>query len=76
MIAVDEKGSTIDGDNIIALFAETFLQLNQLSKMTVVTTIMSNLGFEEFITKKLGLKLVRTNVGDINVIEKIAKTKL
>ena len=75
VIAVDEKGSTIDGDNIIALFAESFLQLNQLSKKTIVTTVMSNLGFEEFITKNLGIKLIRTNVGDINVIEKMQKQK-
>ena len=75
VIAVDEKGSTIDGDNIIALFAETFLQLKQLNKITVVTTVMSNLGFEEFLTKKLGIKLVRTNVGDVNVIEKMQKQK-
>ena len=75
VIAVDEKGSLIDGDNIIALFAESFLQLNQLNKMTVVTTVMSNLGFEEFLKKKLGIKLIRTNVGDINVIEKMKKQK-
>ena len=75
VIAVDEKGSTIDGDNIIALFAESFLQLKQLNKITVVTTVMSNLGFEEFLTKKLGIKLVRTNVGDVNVIEKMQKQK-
>ena len=75
VIAVDEKGYTIDGDNIIALFAESLLQLNQLNKMTVVTTVMSNLGFEEFLKKKLGIKLVRTNVGDINVIEKMQKQK-
>jgi len=75
VIVVDEKGSRIDGDNIIALFAESYLQLNQLNKMAVVTTVMSNLGFEEFLTKKLGIKLVRTNVGDINVIEKMQKQK-
>ena len=75
VIAVDEKGSLIDGDNIIALFAESFLQLNQLNKMTVVTTVMSNLGFEEFLKKKLGIKLIRTNVGDVNVIEKMKKHK-
>jgi len=75
VIAVDEKGSLIDGDKIIALFAESFLQLNQLNKMTVVTTVMSNLGFEEFLKKKLGIKLIRTNVGDVNVIEKMKKQK-
>ena len=75
MIAVDEKGSKVDGDNIIALFAESFLRLNQLNNKTVVTTIMSNLGFEEFLTKKLGIKLIRTNVGDINVIERMQKEK-
>jgi len=75
LIAVDEKGSIIDGDNIIALFAKSFLQLNQLNKTTVVTTVMSNMGLEEFLTKKLGIKLIRTNVGDINVIEKMKKQK-
>ena len=75
VIAVDEKGSIIDGDNIIALFAKSFLQLNQLNKLTVVTTVMSNLGFKEFLTKQLGIRLIQTNVGDKNVIAKMQKHK-
>ena len=49
------------------------LNKNKLTKKTVVATSMSNLGFENYLTKKLGVKLVRTNVGDINVINEMKK---
>ena len=68
VISVDEKGNEIDGDNLIALFAKDLSESNKLNKNTVVTTIMSNLGFEKYLKKQLGIKLIRKNVGDINVI--------
>ena len=73
LIAVDEKGKQIDGDNIIALFAKYYLKTKQLKKNTIVTTVMSNLGLEDYLKKKLRIKLIRTNVGDINVISKMQK---
>ena len=72
LIAVDEKGYEIDGDKLIALFAKEFLKLKKLNKKTVVTTVMSNLGFEKYL-QKLGIKLLRKNVGDINVITEMQK---
>ena len=72
MIAVDEKGQQIDGDKIIALFAKHYLKSKQLDKKVIVATVMSNLGLENYL-KKLGIKLVRTNVGDFNVITEMKK---
>jgi len=73
IIAVDEKGTVIDGDNIIALFAENLLRLKKLNKKTVVTTVMSNLGLEKYLKEKLSVKLIRKDVGDINVITEMQK---
>ena len=75
LIAVDENGKEIDGDNLIALFAKNLLKLKKLNKKTVVSTVMSNLGFENFLVDKLGVKLIRKNVGDINVISEMQKHK-
>ena len=72
IIAVDEKGQQIDGDKIIALFAKHYLKSKQLDKKVIVATVMSNLGLENYL-KKLGIKLVRTNVGDRNVIAEMKK---
>ena len=72
VIAVDEKGQEIDGDKIIALFAKHYLKSKQLDKKVIVATVMSNLGLENYL-KKLGIKLVRTNVGDFNVITEMKK---
>ena len=73
LIVVDEKGNEIDGDNIIALFAKNLLGAKKLNKNTVVTTVMSNLGFEIYLKETLGVKLIRENVGDINVISNMKK---
>ena len=72
IIVVDEKGQQIDGDKIIALFAKHYLKSKQLDKKVIVATVMSNLGLENYL-KKLGIKLVRTNVGDFNVITEMKK---
>jgi phosphoglucosamine mutase len=72
IIVVDEKGQQIDGDKIIALFAKHYLKSKQLDKKVVVATVMSNLGLENYL-KKLGIKLVRTSVGDFNVITEMKK---
>ena len=70
IIIVDEKGSIIDGDKIIALLAKEFQINNRLNNNIIVTTLMSNMSFEKFINK-IGLKLIRTDVGDTNVINKM-----
>ena len=73
LIVVDDKGQEIDGDKIIALFSKFFVKKNIKKKYDVITTVMSNLAFENYITNKLNLRLKRTNVGDINVIKGMKK---
>jgi phosphomannomutase len=76
LIVVDDKGNEIDGDKIIALFAKYLIfGKKTTSKFPVVTTVMSNLGLENFLLKDLGIKLKRSSVGDINVIEEMKKNK-
>ena len=73
LIAVDERGNEIDGDNLIALFAKDLSNNKKLNKNTIVTTVMSNFGFELYLKNKLGINLVRKKVGDINVISEMKK---
>ncbi|MEQ1952741.1 phosphoglucosamine mutase [Mesorhizobium sp. CN2-181] len=68
MIIVDENGTVVDGDQIIALIAEAWQQNGRLAGGGVVTTIMSNLGLERFLTDR-DLQLFRTQVGDRYVVE-------
>ena len=76
LIVVDDKGNEIDGDKIIALFAKyLIIEKKTASKFPVVTTVMSNLGLENFLLKDLGIKLKRSPVGDINVIEEMRRNK-
>ncbi len=64
---IDEKGNEIDGDQIIAAIARNMVEEQSLRGGAVVATIMSNLGLDRFITG-LGAKLIRTDVGDRNVV--------
>mgnify|MGYP003949784959 CR=1 FL=1 len=74
LIIVDEKGNEIDGDKIIALFAKHLIKRkNNKSKFPIVATVMSNLGLENFLLKNLNIKLKRSSVGDINVIQEMQK---
>jgi phosphoglucosamine mutase len=76
LIIVDDKGNEIDGDKIIALFAKYLINIRKTnSKFPVITTVMSNLGLENFLLNDLGIKLKRSAVGDINVIEEMKKNK-
>ena len=64
----DEKGHIIDGDQIMALIAESFKEDGKLAKPAVVGTVMSNLGLERHLISN-GLELIRTQVGDRYVLE-------
>ncbi|KPF46351.1 phosphoglucosamine mutase [Rhizobium sp. AAP43] len=68
VIIVDENGKVIDGDQLMALIAETWAQDQMLRGGGIVATVMSNLGLERFLTGK-GLTLARTKVGDRYVVE-------
>jgi phosphoglucosamine mutase len=67
---VDEKGHLVDGDQLLAVVAESWKEDGRLAKPTVVATVMSNLGFERHL-KKIGLALARTPVGDRYVLEQM-----
>ncbi len=64
----DEKGHIVDGDQIMALIAESFKEDGKLAKPAVVGTVMSNLGLERHLISN-GLELIRTQVGDRYVLE-------
>lgn len=72
-LIIDEKGKVVPGDVLIGLFAKLLLDEGILKKGdTVVGTIMSNLGLENYL-KGLGLNLYRTKVGDRYIIEYMEK---
>ncbi|MFN3363477.1 MAG: phosphoglucosamine mutase [Allorhizobium sp.] len=68
VIIVDENGTVIDGDQLMAVVAETWAQDGLLRGGGIVATVMSNLGLERFLGDK-GLTLARTKVGDRYVVE-------
>ena len=70
MVIVDEKGRLIDGDQVMAVIAESWLNDGRLAKPGIVATVMSNLGLERHL-QGLGLSLERTVVGDRYVIERM-----
>ncbi|MFT4160394.1 MULTISPECIES: phosphoglucosamine mutase [Shinella] len=65
---VDENGKIIDGDQLMAVIAESWAEDGMLRGGGIVATVMSNLGLERFLTDK-GLGLQRTKVGDRYVVE-------
>ncbi len=73
LILADEKGSRVDGDQIMALIAQNWKQRGLLRGDAIVATVMSNLGLERFLTKE-NIKLHRAAVGDRYVVEQMAKT--
>ncbi|WP_316354826.1 phosphoglucosamine mutase [Candidatus Trichorickettsia mobilis] len=71
ILIIDENGQAIDGDQIIAALAGYLSTMdNGLKNNTVVTTIMSNMGLELYLST-IGISLVRTNVGDKHVVQKM-----
>ena len=72
MLAVDEKGNLIDGDQIMAVCAKFMQEQGTLKQNTLVATVMSNLGL--FIAgEKIGINIPRTKVGDRYVLEEMLK---
>jgi len=72
LIVCDEKGKVVDGDHIMAVCAQDLMKKRKLKKKTLVTTVMSNMGLEVAM-KKMGGKMVRTQVGDRYVVEEMRK---
>ncbi len=68
VLITDERGRVIDGDQLMAVIAETWLERGRLAGGGIVATVMSNLGLERYL-EGLGLGLARTPVGDRYVVE-------
>jgi phosphoglucosamine mutase len=68
VIIVDERGRIVDGDQLMAVIAESWKEDGRLSRPGIVGTVMSNLGLERHLAS-LGIELVRTPVGDRYVLE-------
>ena len=70
LLAVDENGKTVDGDQIMAIVGNHMKTKGKLSDDTIVATVMSNLGFF-LMGEKNGLKIEQTKVGDRYVLERM-----
>jgi len=68
VLIADERGHIVDGDQLLAVIAESWKADGRLAKPGIVATVMSNLGLERYLDK-LGISLARTPVGDRYVLE-------
>lgn len=73
LIAVDEDGNVVNGDVIMAIFAQWQHERGKLKNDVVVATVMSNLGFHHAM-ERIGVEVVVTPVGDRNVVEEMRRT--
>ncbi|MBQ8790268.1 MAG: phosphoglucosamine mutase [Ruminiclostridium sp.] len=69
-LAVDEKGNVVDGDKLIAILSRYMKEKGKLKNDTAVVTVMSNLGFHQFM-KNNNINTECTKVGDRYVLEKM-----
>jgi phosphoglucosamine mutase len=72
VVMADEQGRIIDGDQILALIARSWVKNDLLKGGGVVGTVMSNAGLDRYLQSQ-GLKLARAQVGDRYVIEEMKK---
>jgi phosphoglucosamine mutase len=70
VMIVDETGEVVDGDQLMALIADSWRKSDRLAHGSVVSTVMSNLGLEIFL-RDIGISLIRTQVGDRYVVEQM-----
>ena len=75
LILCDERGTIVDGDQILALIARSWRQADRLSGAAIAATVMSNLGLERFLSGQ-GIALHRTQVGDRYVMERMRELGL
>jgi phosphoglucosamine mutase len=68
----DEKGRVVDGDQVLGMWAVEMKQAGKLRENAVVATVMSNLGLEKYLEQN-GIRLVRTDVGDRFVTERMLR---
>lgn len=72
MLAVDENGQLVDGDQVMAICGNFMKQNGTLKKNTIVVTVMTNLGFT-LMGEKEGIHIEKTKVGDRYVLELMRK---
>jgi phosphoglucosamine mutase len=70
VMIIDERGHVVEGDQLLAVIAESWKEDGRLTKPGIVATVMSNLGLERHLAG-LGIELVRTPVGDRYVLEQM-----
>jgi phosphoglucosamine mutase len=68
VMIIDELGHVVDGDQLLAVIAESWKTDGRLARPGVVATVMSNLGLERYL-QSIDLELIRTPVGDRYVLE-------
>ena len=73
LIAVDEKGQIVDGDKIMFILGKALAQEGKLAKNSIVTTVMSNLGFHKALDAH-GIDKAVTAVGDRYVVEEMRRS--
>lgn len=73
LIAVDENGDIVDGDKIMYIIGKYLSENGHLAKNTIVTTVMSNLGFHKALERE-GIEKSVTAVGDRYVVEEMRKS--
>ena len=73
LIAVDENGVIVDGDKIMYIIGKYLSEKGQLAQNTIVTTVMSNLGFHKAL-ESAGINKAVTAVGDRYVVEEMRKS--
>lgn len=70
LLAVDEQGNVVDGDQIMAIIGNHMKENDDLTNDTIVVTVMSNLGFT-LMAEKNGIHIEQTKVGDRYVLERM-----
>ncbi len=68
VMIIDERGHTVDGDQLLAVIAQSWKEDGRLQGNGVVATVMSNLGLERYL-RSIDLDMIRTPVGDRYVLE-------
>lgn len=74
LLAVDEKGNRVDGDQIMAIIGNHMKEHGKLAQDTIVATVMSNLGFY-IMAEKHGIHMEQTKVGDRYVLERMKEIR-
>ncbi len=73
VLFVDENGSVVDGDSTLWIMAQYLQSHGKLRNSTIVATVMSNIGLQLALASR-GIELLRANVGDKYVLEKLLET--